>query len=71
MIWATGGGVTLYAKVLLGAMLDRMASIPTELSPPVQSDPINNVATDVVRSMEADQHPLAADRRRALAIRAA
>ena len=45
----------LYAKVLLGAMLDRMASIPT----------------DVMRPVETDQHPLAADDRRAPAVRAA
>ena len=61
----------LYAKVLLGAMLDRMASIPTELSPPVRHAPVDNVATDVVRSLEADQHPMAAAHRGASTVRAA
>lgn len=61
----------LYAKVLLGAMLDRMASIPTELSPPEQRAPVGNVPADVVRSLEADQYPLAAAHRRAAAVRAA
>ena len=60
----------LYAKVLLGAMLDRMASIPTELSPPVRHD-VDNVAADVMRPVETNQHPLAADDRRAPAVRAA
>lgn len=61
----------LYAKVLLGAMLDRMASIPTELSPPERRSPVGNVPADVVRSLEADQHPVAAAHRRATAVRAA
>jgi DDE family transposase len=61
----------IYAKVLLGAVLDRMASIPTELSPPQRSPPIGHIATDVLRPMEAHQHPLAPAHRRASAIRAA
>ena len=61
----------LYTKVLLGLLLDRMASIPTELSPPEQLAAVGDVATDVVRPVEADEHPLAAPRRRAAAVRAA
>lgn len=57
----------LYAKVLLGALLDRMASIPTEVSPPASSD----LATDVMRSLEADEHSLPARHRRSAATRAA
>jgi Transposase DDE domain len=52
----------LYGKVLLGALLDRMASIPTELSPP-EWHALGDAAPDVVRSVEADEHPLSADRR--------
>jgi hypothetical protein len=61
----------LYAKVLLGALLDRMASIPTELSPPEQHAHLERDAGHVVRPLEAHQHPLAADDRRASAVRAA
>ncbi|CAN5757893.1 IS4-like element IS421 family transposase [soil metagenome] len=61
----------LYAKVLLGAMLDRMASIPTGLSPPDRRVPLENLAADVVRTLEADEHPLAVDDRRAAAVHAA
>jgi IS4 transposase len=57
----------LYAKVLLGALLDRMASIPTEISPPASS----NLATDGMRSLEADQHPVPPRHRRPAATRAA
>jgi hypothetical protein len=49
----------LYAKVLLGALLDRMASIPTELSPPERHAALVVVAPDVVRPLEAHEHPLA------------
>lgn len=61
----------LYAKVLLGALLDRMASIPTELSPPEQQAALPFVAPDVVRPLEAHEHSLAAVGRRATAVRAA
>lgn len=61
----------LYAKVLLGAMLDRMASIPTGLSPPIPHDAINNLSPNLMRPVEAHQHPLAADDRRAAPLRAA
>jgi len=61
----------LYTKVLLGLVLDRMASIPTELSPPEQPDAVGDVAPDVVRSVEADEYPLAAPRRRPAAAHAA
>jgi hypothetical protein len=54
----------LYAKVLLGALLDRMASIPTELSPPERHAPIGYLARDVVRPVEAHEHPLAPTHRR-------
>jgi hypothetical protein len=57
----------LYAKVLLGALLDRMASISTELSPPEQHAAVGDLARDVVRPVEAHQHPLAAAHRRGLA----
>jgi Transposase DDE domain len=60
----------LYAKVLLGAMLDRMASIPTELSPPERS-PLDDLAADVLRPVEAHEHPVAAHHRRAPPVRAA
>jgi hypothetical protein len=50
----------VYAKLLLGALLDRMASIPNELSPPEQQR-IDRVPTVVMRPLEADQHPLATD----------
>jgi hypothetical protein len=61
----------LYAKVLLGAMLDRMASIPTELSPPVRHATLDDLAADVVRPMEAYEHPVAADHRGPSTVRAA
>jgi Transposase DDE domain len=61
----------LYAKVLLGAMLDRMASIPTEISPPERRAPVQDFATDVVRPMEAHDHSVAVDPRRASPVRAA
>jgi len=61
----------LYAKVLLGALLDRMASIPTELSPPERHAAVPFLPPDVVRPMEAHQHPLAAVDRRAAPVRAA
>jgi hypothetical protein len=61
----------LYTKVLLGLVLDRMASIPTELSPPEQPDAVSNVASDVVRPVEAHERPVAAPRRRSAAVRAA
>ena len=61
----------LYAKVLLGALLDRMASIPTELSPPERHADVEHLAADVVRPMEAHQHPLASHGRRAPAAHAA
>jgi hypothetical protein len=61
----------LYAKVLLGAMLDRMASIPTELSPPERRAPLDDLAADVVRPVEAHEHPVAADDRGASTVRAA
>lgn len=60
----------LYAKVLLGALLDRMASIPSELSPPEPSE-LTNSATHVMRSVEADEHHLPADDRVAAATDAA
>jgi Transposase DDE domain len=61
----------LYAKVLLGALLDRMASIPTELSPPERHAALVVVAPDVVRPLEAYEHPLAPVARRAAPVRAA
>lgn len=49
----------LYGKVLLGALLDRMASTPTEISPPERLDSrIQHDAPDVVRPVEAHQHPV-------------
>jgi hypothetical protein len=61
----------LYAKALLGLVLDRMASIPTELSPPERSGTVDDVPPDVMRSVEAHQHPVAPAHRRAAAVRAA
>jgi hypothetical protein len=61
----------LYAKVLLGALLDRMASIPTELSPPERRSPVDRHTGIVLRPVEAHEHPLAADDRGAPAVRAA
>lgn len=60
----------LYAKVLLGALLDRMASIPSELSPPERCA-VGNPESDVMRSLEADEHPLSADHRVSAATHAA
>jgi len=57
----------LYAKVLLGTLLDRMASIPTELSPPERYASVRHLASDVVRPVEAHQHPLASAHRRSTA----
>jgi hypothetical protein len=58
----------LYAKVLLGALLDRMASTPIELSPPERHALIGLLAPDVMRPVETHQHPLApAHRSRAAA----
>jgi hypothetical protein len=54
----------LYAKVLLGALLDRMASISTELSPPERHASVSNLARDVMRPVETHEHPLAAAHRR-------
>lgn len=61
----------LYTKVLLGLVLDRMASLPTEVSPPEQPGAIGDVPPDVVRPVEAHEHPVAATHRRAAAVRAA
>jgi hypothetical protein len=59
----------LYAKVLLGTLLDRMASIPTELSPPERHASVRDFASDVVRPVETHQHPVAsAHRRRSAAL---
>jgi hypothetical protein len=60
----------LYAKLLLGALLDRMASIPSELSPP-ESTLHDDAALALVRPVEADQHPLPVARRHAPADHAA
>jgi hypothetical protein len=49
----------LYAKVLLGALLDRMASTPIELSPPKRHPAVGHVPPDVLRPVEAHYHPLA------------
>lgn len=65
----------LYGKVLLGTLLDRMASIPTELSPPDELGPERgrecHDAPDVLRPVEADEHPVPARHRRSAATRAA
>ena len=61
----------LYTKVLLGLVLDRMASIPTELSPPERPGTVGDVPPDVLRPVEAHEHPVAAAHRRAAAVRAA
>jgi hypothetical protein len=61
----------IYAKVLLGLVLDRMASIPTELSPPERSDTVGDIPAHVVRPLEAHEHPVASARRRVAAVRAA
>ena len=52
--------VTLNAKVLLGALLDRMASIPIETPPPERHASVGHVASDVVRPLEAHEHLLIA-----------
>jgi hypothetical protein len=58
----------LSAKVLLGTLLDRMASIPTELSPPDRHASVGHLASDVTRPIEAHEHPVAtAHRSRAAA----
>jgi len=49
----------LYAKVLLGALLDRMASIPIETSPPQRHASVGHLASDVVRPLEAHEHLVA------------
>lgn len=59
----------LYAKVLLGLILDRMASI--EIPPPDPSNGDDDVAPDVVRPVEAHDDLLAAHRRRVAAARIA
>lgn len=63
----------LYAKVLLGVLLDRMASITTEVSPPSaqRQHPERYVATDVVRALASDEHLVSARHRRTDASRAA
>jgi hypothetical protein len=62
----------LYAKLLLGIVLDRMGSIRGELSPPVQLAPIErpprrprrrrSVASDGASAVEAHEHPLSTRR---------
>ncbi len=62
----------LYAKVLLGVLLDRMSSIRDELSPPVQLAPIERpprrprrrrvTAPDGSTTLEDHEHPLPAAR---------
>jgi len=54
----------LYAKVLLGTLLDRMASSPIELSPPEQHAAIGLHATHVMRPLEAHEHHVAPTHRR-------
>ncbi len=60
----------LYAKLLLGLLLDRMGSIRDELSPPVQLEPIGRqprkprrrrAAPHGAAALEADERPLSAD----------
>jgi len=58
----------VYAKVLLGALLDRMANISTEISPPEHH---LSAALDVLRPVEADQHSVPAPGRSSTATRAA
>jgi hypothetical protein len=60
----------LYAKVLLGVLLDRMSSIRDELSPPVQLAIVERpprrprrrrgVAANGSTTLEADEHPVSA-----------
>lgn len=65
----------LYGKVLLGALLDRMASIPTEVSPPdelaFRATHELHGSTHVLRPVEANQHSLPARHRRPSPTRAA
>lgn len=61
----------LYAKVLLGLVLDRMGSIPGELSPPDFSESSRAVPSTLLRPLEAHQHPMAAHRRVTSPVRAA
>jgi hypothetical protein len=61
----------LYAKVLLGLVLDRMASIPAELSPPERRQAIVDIPSHVVRPVEGHDHSVAAPARRTAAVRAA
>jgi hypothetical protein len=62
----------LYGKVLLGVLLDRMASTPTELSPPDDHGRlVVDRSSNVVRPVEANQHPLPPRHRRASPSRAA
>lgn len=60
----------LYAKVLLGALLDRMASSPMEASPPERHASVYRLAPNVVRPVEADKHPLASAHRSRVAAHA-
>jgi hypothetical protein len=63
----------LYAKVLLGILLDRMTSIRDELSPPVRLEPIERpprrprrrrvLAPDGASAVEAHEHPVPVDAR--------
>jgi hypothetical protein len=67
----------LYAKVLLGILLDRMGSIRGELSPPVQLAPIERparrprrrrvVAADGTTTLEAHEHSLSTSPRGTIA----
>jgi hypothetical protein len=57
----------LYAKVLLGALLDRMASTPIELSPPDRRASVGHYASDVMRPVEAHHNPVAPAHRRGAA----
>jgi hypothetical protein len=62
----------LYAKVLLGILLDRMSSIPSELSPPVQLALVERlprrprrrrvIAPDGATTLESHERSLPADR---------
>jgi hypothetical protein len=61
----------IYAKALLGALLDRMASISTELSPPDQLTALADLTPDVVRPLEDHEHPVAAAARCPAPVRAA
>jgi hypothetical protein len=61
----------LYTKVLLGLVLDRMTSIPTEVSPPDRPGTIGDIPSDVMRPVEAHEHPVASTHRRTTTVRAA